>query len=70
MTRPVLLNNLALGSTFTFVNDPTAPVYVRARGGYRPGRGGPLVRHSQDQHVYRYSGLHELQHRLSQVFKP
>lgn len=34
--------DLKIGDVFQFLLD--GDVYVRSRGGYRPGRGGPLVR--------------------------
>ena len=49
----VLLARLKVGETFTF--EAGGPVYVRSTGGYRPARGGPLVKHSADQRVYRYA---------------
>ena len=44
-----LLNNVKIGTPFQF--SPMGQTYVRCRGGYRPGRGGPLVTHSPDQIV-------------------
>lgn len=52
--RPVYLLSLKVGEAFTFAPATDAPVYVRARGGYRPGRGGPLVKASAETRVYRY----------------
>ena len=34
--------NLRVGDAFRFLSD--GAVYVRCRGGYRPGCGGPLVK--------------------------
>ena len=48
----VYLKAIRAGDSFTFT--PKGPVYVRCRGGYRPGCGGELVKPMPGQSVYRY----------------
>lgn len=52
-TTIVYLSRLKVGDAFTF-STGDAPIYVRCKGGYRPGRGGPLVKFSADQKVMKY----------------
>jgi hypothetical protein len=51
--RRVLLANLRNGQAFTFIAG--GAVYVRCKGGYRPGCGGVLVGINPEQLVYRYN---------------
>lgn len=53
MSKRIFLTKLRLGDAFVF--SPEGAVYVRCRGGYRPGRGGPLVKIDPDQTVIRFS---------------
>lgn len=55
IANPILVRNMRVGDAFTFT--PGGPVYVRSKGGFRPGRGGELVKFSRDQKVYLYTGL-------------
>ena len=50
--KTVLLESLKAGTPFVFTIEGV--VYVRCKGGYCPGRGGPVVRFSHDQKVIRY----------------
>ena len=49
--------NLKLGQAFQFMPGPMCGVYVRCRGGYRIGRGGPLQKFNfPDMPVYLLEG--------------
>lgn len=47
--------HLRVGDAFTFEPAPDAPVYIKCRGGYRPGRGGALQTCGMRATVYRWS---------------
>jgi len=49
----VYLQNIKQGEAFTFT--VAGQVYIRCRGGYRPGLGGELVKIAPDQKVIRYT---------------
>jgi hypothetical protein len=50
LLRNKFLDNVEIGECFQFTVG--GEFYIRCRGGYRPGRGGELVKHSHDQMVY------------------
>ena len=51
MSAPISYRQLRAGDQFALYMD--GPVFVRCRGGFRPGRGGPLHRLVPTQPVYR-----------------
>lgn len=51
-SRAMRLCELRTGMAFSLIDDPSAPVFVRTRHGFRPGRGGALIRGDRSLTVY------------------
>lgn len=47
-------NKLKVGQAFMF--EPNSAVFVRVRGGFRPGKGGPLYAAVGTETVYLWGG--------------
>jgi hypothetical protein len=58
MKSTVPLTKIKVGEAFRFDADwRLAPVFVKCRGGFRPGRGGQLHACRPQQPVYRHTGM-------------